>query len=270
MSKVVKKVGRAIGKVVKGVVNGVKKFAKSKLGKIIIMAAAVYFGGAALMGAMGTSGAAAAGGLSGLSGAAANVGAAWSSLGTAASAAMGGEFATAGSALASGATGTAAAGGSALAGAGASAATGATTGMASSMPAYNPVTSSFVNPVAGASTAVNAAAAAPAATTAADAIAGAMKTGTYVQAGLTGAQMLMNAKAGQAAEEEQQAARDRYNANVGANWWGQSSGGGSAPMGTSPYAQPAQSGLIAGAMTPQQRYAEMMRLQQMTYDPYNT
>jgi hypothetical protein len=52
MSKVVKGIGRAVSKVVKGVVNVVKKVAKSKLGKVLIGAALVYFGGAALMGGM--------------------------------------------------------------------------------------------------------------------------------------------------------------------------------------------------------------------------
>jgi hypothetical protein len=138
MSKAVKSVGRAISKVQKGMVNlvkkqwaGVKKFAKSKIGKVIIGAALIYFGGAALMGAMGTSGAAAAAGTSGLTGAAANVGAAWSSLGTAGSALAAGEFGTAASALGSGISGTAAsAGGSALAGAGGSALAGEAVGTA--------------------------------------------------------------------------------------------------------------------------------------------
>jgi hypothetical protein len=116
MSKVVKGSGRSISKVVKGTVNAVtkvvkgtvgavKKFAKSKLGKIIIMAAAVYFGGAALMG--GLKGAAAGQGFlgtisSGLSGAAQGVANAWTSLGTAATQALGGNFANAGNALSTG------------------------------------------------------------------------------------------------------------------------------------------------------------------------
>ena len=71
MSKVVKSVGRAISKVVKGTVNAVKKFAKSKIGRVIITAAAIYFGGAALAGGFGSS---AAGGsfLSGMSSGVAN------------------------------------------------------------------------------------------------------------------------------------------------------------------------------------------------------
>jgi hypothetical protein len=69
MSKVVKKIGKAIGKVVKGVVKGVKKVWKavkqSKFLKIAAIAAAVYFGGAALMGGIGGMGAGAGGFMSG-------------------------------------------------------------------------------------------------------------------------------------------------------------------------------------------------------------
>jgi hypothetical protein len=105
MSRAVKSVGRAIGKVVKGVGNAVKKVAKSKLGKVILTAAAIYFGGAALMGGM--QGAAAGQGFmgtisSGLSGAAQGVANAWTSLGTAATQAVGGNFANAGNALSTG------------------------------------------------------------------------------------------------------------------------------------------------------------------------
>ena len=135
MSKVVKKVGRsvskivkgtvkAVTKVVKGTVNLVKKVAKSKLGKAILIAAAVYFGGAALAGAMGAgSGAAgvagaAAGG--GLSGAAAGINAAWSGLTSAVTggglSSMTGVF-SGGSAAAGGAASGAASAGSAFTGA---------------------------------------------------------------------------------------------------------------------------------------------------------
>lgn len=105
MSKVVKGIGRAISKVVKGVTNVVKKVVKSKLGKVLLTAATIYFGGAALAG--GFQGAAAGQGFlgsisSGLSGAAQGVANAWNSLGTAASQALGGNFATAGKALSTG------------------------------------------------------------------------------------------------------------------------------------------------------------------------
>lgn len=105
MSKVVRGIGRAVSKVVKGVGNVVKKVAKSKIGKVIVGAALVYFGGAALMG--GFSGAAAGGGLSGaLSGAAQGVANAWTSLTGAAGSALSGNFAQAGSQLSAGFQGT--------------------------------------------------------------------------------------------------------------------------------------------------------------------
>lgn len=90
MSKVVKAVGRAISGVVKGVVNvvkgvvsGVKKIATSKVGKILLAAATVYFGGAAIMGAMGgaSAGTGFLGTLSGaVSGASAGISSAWTGL----------------------------------------------------------------------------------------------------------------------------------------------------------------------------------------------
>lgn len=121
MSKVVKSVTRAVSGVVKGgskvvrsVAKGasglIKKIASSKLGKILLVAATVYFGGAALMG--GIQGAAAGSGFLGsvsgaVSGAATGIANAWSALGAATSSAMGGNFATAGSQLASGIQGAA-------------------------------------------------------------------------------------------------------------------------------------------------------------------
>jgi hypothetical protein len=106
MSKIVSGIGDAIGGVVKGVVNvvsdvakGVGNFvndiAKSDLGKALIIAGAVYFGGAALAGGFGSS---AAGG-SFLSGMGAGVGSAASTLSGAWSSALGGEFASAASSI---------------------------------------------------------------------------------------------------------------------------------------------------------------------------
>lgn len=98
MSKVVKKVGRAISNVVKGAVKVVKKVASSKIGKVLITAAAVYFGGAALAGGFSSS---AAGGSflsgmgTGLSNAAASLGQAWTSV-------LSGNLSGAGSAISSG------------------------------------------------------------------------------------------------------------------------------------------------------------------------
>ena len=113
MSKVVKSVGRAISKVVKGAVKivtsgikatigVVKSIAKSKLGKILLVAAAVYFGGAALMGGFGSS---AAGG-SFLSGMGTGVANAATSLSGAWSSALAGNFGAAGSSLSAGFQGT--------------------------------------------------------------------------------------------------------------------------------------------------------------------
>jgi hypothetical protein len=113
MSKLVKSVGRAISKVVKGVVNvvkkvatavvdGVKKIASSKIGKIILVAAAVYFGGAALAGGFSSS---AAGG-SFLSGMGTGVANAATSLSTAWSSALSGNLSAAGSSLSAGFGGT--------------------------------------------------------------------------------------------------------------------------------------------------------------------
>lgn len=118
MSKVVKSVGRAIGKVVKGVVKGVKKFAKSKIGKILLAAATIYFGGAAIMGAVGgaSAGTGVLGTISGaVQGAGAGIANAWSGLTGAAGALTSGQgLGAAGSSLSSGFTGAYTAGNSAV------------------------------------------------------------------------------------------------------------------------------------------------------------
>jgi hypothetical protein len=124
MSKVVRGVGRAIGKVV----DGVKKFAKSKVGKVIIAAAAMYFGVPMISGAIGgaTAGAAAGSGFmgtlsgaisGGLSGAAAGISQAWAGLTGAATALGSGSISGAGEALYGGISPTSAftAGGNSLA-----------------------------------------------------------------------------------------------------------------------------------------------------------
>lgn len=109
MSKVVKGVGRAIEKVAKGAAKIFVPIASKtgrKILKIVAIAAAVYFGGAALMGAFGSGAAATAGvggaAATGLSGAAANISAAWTSLGTAGSQLLAGNIGNAASALGSG------------------------------------------------------------------------------------------------------------------------------------------------------------------------
>lgn len=110
MSKVVKGVGRAIGSVVKGAVKVLVPLASKtgrKILKVAAIAAAVYFGGAALMGAFG-SGAAGAAGLSGFAGAGEGISAAWTSLSTAGTQLAAGNIGNAFSALGSGIGGSAA------------------------------------------------------------------------------------------------------------------------------------------------------------------
>jgi hypothetical protein len=144
VSKVVKGVGRAIGKVVKGVGNVVKKVAKSKLGKILVGAALVYFGGAALMGGIGGAGAAATGsGISGfftgagagLSSAAQGISGAWTAL-------TGGGGSVMGS-LSGGLTGASSAGATAVSGLGGSVVGGGIT------PGIVSQTGSIATPAAG-------------------------------------------------------------------------------------------------------------------------
>ena len=260
MSKVVSGIGNAISGVVKGVVNVVKgvvkgvgdlakSIASSKLGKAIIIAGAIYFGGAALAGGFGSS---AAGG-SFLSGMGAGVSSAASTLSGAWSSVMAGNFSQAAGAVGN-AWGTA--GATAAQAAGATAAQAAGTGAMAVSPTATPT--AVTAPTVGAPTAVAnggvqtqaqmlaaqnagipgadaltsaalkapAAAAAPAATGFASlsplAQYGAITAGTQVVGG-------MIQGAGQkAAQEDQrdyelrmaQEARDRYNANVGTSLWG--------------------------------------------------
>ncbi|MEY4951780.1 MAG: hypothetical protein RL299_204 [Pseudomonadota bacterium] len=105
MSKVVKKIGRTVKKVVKGVGTAVKKFAKSKIGKLVIIAAATYFGVPMLAGALGgaSAGVGLAGTVSGaFSGAGAGLAQAWGGLTGAVGALGSGSLSGAGSALAGG------------------------------------------------------------------------------------------------------------------------------------------------------------------------
>lgn len=108
MSSVVKAVGNAVSSVVKGAVNVVKDVAKgvgnfakqigsSTLGKAVLLAATIYFGGAAIAGGYGGFATGGAGGI--LSGMGAGVSSAASSLSSAWTSAMAGNFAEAGSTL---------------------------------------------------------------------------------------------------------------------------------------------------------------------------
>lgn len=224
MSKVVKSVARAVTSVVKGVVNVVKKVASgvtnlvkkvasSKLGKILVTAAAVYFGGAALAGGFGSS---AAGG-SFLSGMGTGVANAASSLSTAWSSALSGNFASAGSSLSAGFQGTT----TALQAANAATAAGTAGTTAAMSGGFAPTSAVTATQVAGALPA-----AAPAST---GLIGGLSPMGQY--AAISGATQLVGGAVqgygAQKAQEEQRnyeqqqadAARDRYNQNVGVNWW---------------------------------------------------
>jgi hypothetical protein len=85
MSSIVSGIGRAISGVVKGVTDIVKSVASSGLGKALIMGAAIYFGGAALMGGFGEAGLAGGGSFfegasAGLSNAATGISNAWAGL----------------------------------------------------------------------------------------------------------------------------------------------------------------------------------------------
>jgi hypothetical protein len=231
MSKVVRSVGKAISKVVKGVVNTVKKVAKSKLGKIILVAAAVYFGGAALAGGFSSS---AAGG-SFLSGMGTGVANAASSLSTAWSSALSGNLSAAGSSLSAGFQGTTTALQAANAGA-------LTSGMTQAQ-----MLASQNAGISGATAATNSAAATafpagagvgggaqlaltPAQVAASKGLIGGLSPMGQYAAISGGTQLVGGAIQGygaQKAQEEQRAyedqkaadAKKQYNDNVGTNWW---------------------------------------------------
>lgn len=249
MSKVVKGIGRAIGKVVKGVVKAVKGFAKSTVGKVLIAAATVYFGGAAIMGAVG--GASAGTGVMGtiggaLKGATAGIANAWSGLTAAGSAALGGNFSAAGSSLGSGFTGSYGAGQSAVLGSGTglSASAGGATGL--TVPSSSAATtggsqySLTAGSGGGAGTGLTAG---PSALTTPPSVGGsgivsrawnslgdygkmAAVSGTMNLAGGAiqgyGQQKAMEDQRNYELEQ-QAAARDRYNQNVGTRLWGEPS-----------------------------------------------
>ncbi len=227
MSKVVKGVGRAVGKVV----EGVKKVAQSKLGKAVLIAAAVYFGGAALMGGLntiGTSTSFLSGMGSGLSSAATGISNAFSALAS-------GNLSGAGTALSQGFTGA----GSAVA----QGATAATNAASAGMNLVPQASSSMLAPGVGSTipTAATSAAtgganllapglgagagAAPAST----GIISKMMASQYAAPALisTGGQLIGGAMQGYGAkkqyEEQKKLAADeraRYNTNIGTRLWG--------------------------------------------------
>lgn len=283
VGRAVKKVGRSIGRVVKGAVKVVKKVAKSKVGKIIIAAAVVYFGGAAIMGAMGgaSAGTGFMGTLSGaVQGAGTGIANAWTSLGTAATQALGGNFANAGTALSGGFQGSSVTVGAnnaltttplSFAAAPATAPSAATQTLGSAtLPNGLPV---GVDPNSAAVTNyLQSQSIHPAGNP--GVIGGAWNSlGDYGK--MAAVQMAGNTVQGigaqKAADEQRkyedqqtQAALDRYNQNVGTNWWGNSG----APSAPSQYAQSAPTGLVSGAMTPRQQYEDEMRALLSKYNPY--
>jgi hypothetical protein len=222
MSKVVKGVFRAVSKVVSGVVKAVKKVAKSPIGKIILAAATIYFGGAAIMGAMGAP--AGSGIMGALQGAGAGISNAWTSLLQAGSSALGGNFAQAGSQLSAGFQGTTMAAGSTAAAA-APAASAAGSGITLGGPAPQYGANALLNP-SGAVTSGGAAIPAAAAPTAAK-TAGFWGTNAGAATVLAGGQLAGGLIQGVGAQKEaerqeqlQAEVRARYNRNVGTPLWG--------------------------------------------------
>lgn len=261
MSKVVKGVGRAIGKVVKGVTNVVKKVAKSPVGKILVGAALVYFGGAALMGAMGGATAAGTGfgaTLSGaLTGASNAISGAWTALTSGSLGAMGNAF-----------TGAYQAGSSAVAGLAPT-----VTQVAAATPGMSMAPQSVVEPAKAALS--KATGGLPTSMPAPAGVPSAVPTGgpglvsraweglgpygkaAAVSGGLQlGGAMIAQREVNAAKEDEQQKedeARRRYNINVGTSLWG--SPGGSMPGGLMSYTQPPYSAVPAPAPSfPVRRY----------------
>lgn len=257
MSKAVKSIGRAIGKVVKGVVKVVKKVASSKIGKIILAAATIYFGGAALMGAMGgaSAGTGFLGTISGaVQGAGAGISSAWSGL---TGAFTGGGL----SSLGQGFTGSYGAGSSAVTASNMAATGGGFAGGGYGSVGLQGQTGAQVagmtsSTTAGAANTMGSAAGyAPAAATtpvtSPGLVSGAWNgLGEYgkMAAVSGGMQLAGGALQGKAAQdqmedqrqyelEQQTAARNRYNENVGTRLWGDAPSAGSEYSGPSVFAQ---------------------------------
>lgn len=246
-------IGRAINKVVAPVLkvkneirDGVQKFARTKVGKIVIAAVALYFGVPMIAGAIGgaTAGAAAgtgfwgtvAGGASGAwTGAGAGLAQAWGGVAAAGSAAWAGNFSGAGSALAGGFSPSAAyAAGSggvmsaaapAIGATGATTATNAATAEALALHGAAPAAASAGMPAAAGGVAPTAAAAPAAAAKAAPAAASATgvlnpyTTPALIQAGSSMVSSMGQAKMVEAQREEEEKERLRRiaerNANMG-------------------------------------------------------
>ena len=234
-----------------GVAKIAKDVAKSKLGKILITAAIIYFGGAALAGGFGSAGA----GGSFLTGMGTGVSSAASGLSSAWSATMAGEFGqaastvgnawgTAGSAAASEATAAQAAQAAAAAGSTTGATTGGAMGPQQPMPPTNaPVATGPTTAPVGGGPAMPSTTPAPASgMTVGEGLMGAAK----IQAGTAIIGGAMQGKAAQDQQEDQRAyemeqarlARERYNENAGARLFSDQqpvSGGYSTPSGAYAY-----------------------------------
>lgn len=222
MSRAVKSVGRAVGKVVDGVKNVVKKVASSKIGRVALMAATVYFGGAALMGAIG--GASAGTGIMGtlggaLSGASAGISSAWSGLTGALGA---GSLSGAASSLGSGFTGAYGAGAGSVAQGISAATTAAGSAAGSAAGAAAPTAAAATTP-----TGLNLLGTDVAAKS--TGLIGKMMASPYAAPALIsgGTQLIGGVMQGVGAREEQKrqeqldaTARNRYNTNIGTRLWG--------------------------------------------------
>jgi hypothetical protein len=287
MSKVVKKVTRAVTNVVKGVVKVVqavqkpvvsavkkvaskvvevvKKVAKSKLGKAVLIAAAVYFGGAALAGGFSSS---AAGG-SFLSGMGTGVSNAASSLSNAWTSVLKGNFSQAGRAISSGFQGQ-------MASAGASA--------ASAMPAVAEPYLTATTP--GAPGAVIPPPTLPPPSGSPGTLGKAWNSlGDYGKmAAVQGSTAIVgNLISGEGQQQQADDARDRYNTNVGTNWWGGGADTSQPSYGSDglvrdtmyrgpsatpyPVSPPPQAYPPSGP-APGQSYKDYMDNMMKTYDPY--
>lgn len=255
-------VGRSLARVIEPLLDGkakvddeIGRFGRSKFGKVVITAVAIYFGGAALAGAMG-GGAAAATGASGWAGAAQGLSGAWTGVAQAGSALAAGEFGAAGSALSTGAAGGSAAGAAGTTGVASAApsamntatnlaadsfATGAATGGAAAGGAAGTAASAAPGAITGGSSMVApsyaavtqpvatvGAGAAPAASSSSGMLSGFFSnprnTPALLQAGsgMLGSLAQSNQQKAmyQMENEKQEDMRRRYGANIGTRLWG--------------------------------------------------
>jgi hypothetical protein len=247
MSKVVSGIGNAVSGVVKGAVKAVssvtsgigglaKSLTSSSLGKAIVMAAAIYFGGAALSGGFG-----AAEGTTFLEGMGQGVSSAANSLSSGWSSAFGSSGAAAGETAAGGAGG---AGGWTQTPGGMNVLANEAGGGAADVAGKGFFSSDLAKY-------------------------GAITAGTQVAGGLisgAGQQKALQDQRDYEAQMAQQA-RDRVNSNVGASVWG-GPGGVAAPAAYRPGAPVPTNGLVARSMTPGAPAAPGAAAAYQPYQPY--